>query len=819
MIEEGRRKREILLWAVLVVVVCAAYSNTFATPFLFDDTDSIQENTKIQLRALTWEGLRKAAHGTRPVANLSIALTYYFHEYRVAGYHAGNLLIHLVSGFLLYLLVKATLRVRPGETGDTAGEWVPFCAASVWLLHPVQIQSVTYIIQRMTSMASLFYLLSMLLYVRARRAGNVRAKWALFAGCAASGLLSLGTKEIAATLPFFIFLYEWFFFQDLSADWLKRRGLLAAGVVVLLAAVALAYLGTSPLERIMRGYERYDFTPMERVLTQFRVVVIYLGLLAFPHPGRLNIDHHVVVSRSLVDPASTLLSLGLIAGLVVAGVLLAKRQRLLSFCVLWFFGNLVIESSFIPLELIYEHRTYLPSMLAVVAAAGLVLRCVRPRAAAIAGLCAAALVCAVWTYQRNLAWSDEVTLWRDSVEKSPDMARPNGNLGSALARSGRHTEAMKYIRRALEIEPNLPSANNNMGVSLVVHGKDEEAIAYYRKALERKPDFAVAHSNLGVALASKGETEEAVEHLRTALRLKPDSAEVYNNLALALDLQGKPEEAEECFSAAALLKPDYMKVHANRGVMLDKQGKTAEAVTHFEKALAIEPDQTEVRLRLGVALNKLGRAREALPHFERVLQDDPGNPWARNAMGTALTKMGKLDEAAEEFRKVLRADPRHTEALDNLGVVLTSRGDLDEAVERFREALHVDPDFAEAHDNLGVALDLQGKKDEAMACFRKALEADPGYAEAHYHTGVVLMSLRRPEEAMKQFREALRLNPRNVSAHNNLGVGLASRGRYEEAVSHFSEALRIDPDDVNARENLRRARERMKKAAEAAGRP
>jgi hypothetical protein len=133
--------------------------------------------------------------------------------------------------------------------------------------------------------------------------------------------------------------------------------------LVVLAIVALMYLGTHPVEKILSGYKARDFTPAQRVLTQFRVVIFYITLLIFPHPSRLNLDHDFPISNSLIDPVTTILSIGVIVGLMGLAIYKGKKERLLSFCILWFLANLVIESSVIGLEIIFEHRMYLPFML------------------------------------------------------------------------------------------------------------------------------------------------------------------------------------------------------------------------------------------------------------------------------------------------------------------------------------------------------------------------------------------------------------------------------------------------------------------------
>jgi hypothetical protein len=350
--------RKALLICSLLFLVFFIYSNTLHGPFTLDDQNNIEDNPNVRLTRLTFGGIKGAGLQSpmkgRPLSYISFGLNYYIHRYDVLGYHLVNILIHASAGIFLYLFLQTTMSLPPVRSRYEPYGWLPFVAALIWLIHPLQTQSVTYIVQRMNSMAGMFYVLAFFLYVRARLAEERWQRWALFTGCAVSGVLSLGSKEISATLPFFIFLYEWYFFQDLNWSWLRRRLFLFVVLFTFLATVALVYLGANPVEKVLSGYAARDFTLTQRVLTQFRVVLFYLSLLLFPHPSRLNLDHDFPLSHSLLNPVTTILSMVAIVGLVVLAIYLARRERLLSFCILWFLGNLVIESSVIGLEI---HQT------------------------------------------------------------------------------------------------------------------------------------------------------------------------------------------------------------------------------------------------------------------------------------------------------------------------------------------------------------------------------------------------------------------------------------------------------------------------------
>ncbi len=567
------------LAGLTVFLVFLIYSSNLAGPFVFDDGSNIKNNPAIRLTQLSWSGLKDAASKSplpnRPLAYISFALNYYFHSYHPVGFRLVNILIHMSAGGFLFLFIKTTLGLPALKSRFGNSRWLPYIAVLIWLIHPLHIQSVTYIVQRMNSMASMFYILAMLCYTRARLTQSPTIKWLLAAACLMSGILALGTKETAATLPCFILLYEWFFFQDLSREWLKRHLPFLIGVFILLIGVSLIYLDGHPFERILSQYELRNFTLTQRVVTEFRVVILYLSLLIYPHPNRLNLDYDFPISHSLIDPITTLAALMVIVGLIGIACLLAKKDRLLSFCLLWYFGNLVIESSLIGLEIVFEHRTYLPSMMIILIAVILADRYLRFKVLKIVTIFAIILVFSAWTHERNTLWSNAVSLWSDVVEKSPQKARPHNNLGNALKHQGKIEEAIVHFNKALQINPGYAKAYNNLGTALASQGKTEEAVKHFGIALYINPGYAAAHSNIGVALAGQDELEKAIVHFRAALRLKPDYAKVHSNLGAALVRQGKLQEALEHFHTALRLKPGDVQTYNNLQICLKliKQNK------------------------------------------------------------------------------------------------------------------------------------------------------------------------------------------------------------------------------------------------------
>ncbi|TDJ18914.1 MAG: tetratricopeptide repeat protein [Gammaproteobacteria bacterium] len=565
---------EIHLLAVIVLYVLGfvVYLNSFPVPFVFDDYPNIRDNPSIRLTAIDLEELHVAGFesplGRRPVANISFALNYLAGGYDVKGYHLVNILIHIVNGVLVYFLALILLRknqtlAHRKPASERRLRSAAFFAAAIFIAHPVQIQTVTYIVQRMTSMATMFYLMSLLFYLLGRQRNDRSGRSAYWLAALASWLLALGSKEIAATLPVVILLVEYFLFRDPEKAWpgISRGYLLFA--LAASASVVLFYLGVEPAATIAGQYVDREFTPGERVLTELRVLVFYLSLMLFPYPGRLSLEHTFTISHSLVDPMTTLVAAAVLVALLFTALRLARRHPILSFCLFWFLVTLSIESSFVGLELAFEHRLYLPMFAFALAVAYLFsLTPLRYRAAVttLAGTLVVMLMAGAIV--RNMVWQDRGALWADTVSKNPTSHRARNNLGRVLTEQGKHEQAARQFGAAIGIKPDYAEPHNNLGTLHARAGRFDEAQAHFATAIDLNPQYAQAYNNSGVALLSQGLAYQAAVRLSQAVRLTPGYANAHANLSTALTRLGRPQAACRQLRIALRLDPSVLQGRA-----------------------------------------------------------------------------------------------------------------------------------------------------------------------------------------------------------------------------------------------------------------
>jgi tetratricopeptide (TPR) repeat protein len=660
--EAGGGFQTALALAALCAVGGAAYANTFGVPFVLDDWNNILDNPFIRWTQIDLESVRFTVSNAplaRPVAYLTFALNHWFGGYEVAGYHAVNLAIHLVNAFLVYALAKLTLGRLPllsaqasPPPAPAAVPWLALAAALVFVAHPIQTQSVTYVVQRMNLLCAFFYLSALCAFVRARlSASRSRAAW--FALALLSGALALGSKENAATLPLAAWLYDWFFLRDLRRG--RRAELALLLMVALFAGLFVGRGGTALLDHSARA-----FTLWERLLTQPRIVLLYVSLIALPLPGRLNLAHDVAFSRGLLDPPTTLASIVAIGLALALAVRIARRRRLASFAILWFFLELAIESTIFPIELVFEHRTYLPlvgiCLWLPVALGGLASR--RPRLAA-AATAAVVVALAGMTFVRNATWGSEIRLWSDAAAKSPGLVRAQTNLGVALSRAGRHEEALSAYERALALEPDSAELHYDRVFSLRALGREQEAEGELDLVLHLAPDHAGAHQMKGEAALRRGDLGTAITHLRDALASNNRVAAAHHLLGIALLARGEIDDAAPSLQAAARLDP-----------RLAPASRRAFAAASSSRGLVRLAD---------------GDARGALIDLRAALAADPGDPLAANGLAWILATSSDASlrnppEAVRAAEWAVNARPEDPGLLDTLGAAYAAAGRFKDAI-------------------------------------------------------------------------------------------------------------------------------------------
>ncbi len=617
-----RFRADLLVGLAIVGGALLAYSNTFGVPFLFDDNSSIRDNPTIRNITTAWWPPATGGQTVsgRPFLNITLALNYAVSGTAVWSYHLLNLLIHAAAGCTLFGIVRRTLlRPRLAARFGRDATWLAAAVALLWTLHPLQTESVTYIIQRAESLVSLLYLLTLWCFIRSVEPGAAGGwAWRAWAAC----LLGMAAKEVMVTAPVLIALYDRIFVAGSWREVWARRGRfhLALAATWLL----LAWLVLSTGSRGGTAGFGGEISPGIYALTQVGAVVHYLKLAFWPQP--LVFDYGTVLAGGWGDvwwQALLLLPLG------VASLWAAWRGRAVGYLGFFFFAVLAPSSSFVPVvtQTMNEHRVYL-ALAAVVTLAVVGLYAAWGRKSlGVFAVVAVALGAA--TVQRNHAYRTELALWEDTVVKRPANIRALAALAAIHQEAGRLEEARTLLLEAVRLAPASVEMRNNLGNAWMKAGNWAEATRWFEQALVLQPAEPYVLNNLGNALLQNGRTAEAIPRFEAALRVKPDFAEPRFNLANALAQTGRPAEALTHYEVYVRKNPDDSEARSNYAATLQMTRRFDEAVTQLEYAVKLSPSDSELQNNLGAALAQAGRPAEALKHFAEAVRLRPGFTEAR----------------------------------------------------------------------------------------------------------------------------------------------------------------------------------------------
>ncbi len=603
-------RKKALLFAVAIALLAGTawivYGRAVEAPFIYDDSAGVTGNESI--RSL-WPLVGDAAqHGPlnprkdittsgRPLVNFSLAVNYHFGQLNPAGYHLFNLIVHVLSAILLMVIVQRTLCLDyfAGRFDRVSGP-LAFAVALLWMVHPLQTETVVYVTQRTELMVGFFYLATLYLSLRYWTASTsaVRATWAALA--AMSCLAGMACKEVMVTAPVVVLLYERTLVAGSLRRALRRSWPLYLGLA--LGWVLLFLLNRTGPRSTTAGFD-LGVPAFTWWLSQSKALWTYLKLCFWPWP--LLIHYQADYLNTLGEAWPWIVSTAL---LVIFTIVLLWRRHAVGLVSAWV---LIILSPtlVVPIvtEFVAERRMYLPlAALATLVVVGgfwlaqhveLLLRSVEtqrkpgrawPEVLAAAGGISLAVILGLVSVHRLGAYRDELTLWQDDVIHQPNDPIAHYNLGEELDREGRTAEAVEQYLNALRLKPDYPDAYNNLGRTYASAGRWPEAIEQYQQALRYMPSHADAHNNLGNALSNTGRMLEAVEHFQQALRLKPGYAAAHYNFGIALARLGRTQEAIEQYQEAIKLNPGLTQAHFNLALVLAQVDRSSEAIVAAQAA-------------------------------------------------------------------------------------------------------------------------------------------------------------------------------------------------------------------------------------------
>jgi tetratricopeptide (TPR) repeat protein len=666
--------------ALIVLAGVLVYWNSLGNPFIFDDRPTIVANPQLH----EWWNLPQvfaAEQGSpvagRPLVTWTFAINYAIGGLDPAGFHLGNIAIHIGCALLIFGLVRRTL-LRPGLSSRFAGREadIAFAAALLWVIHPLNTEVVDYTSQRTEGLMALFYLLTIYACVRALEPARA-GLWQMSAVvCSALGM---ACKEPMATVPLMVVLYDRVFaFDSLAAAW-RTRWRLYAGLAATWGVLAILYW-SGPRE-MSGGFGSTQVSWWTYLLNQTVVVSHYLRLAVWPSGLAVGYGWTPPVTLQDVWPYAVWLS-----ALFVATLVALWRVPRAGWLGAWFFVTLAPASSFLPIaaEVGAERRMYLPLMgLAVLAVIGSVAawdrvfrvpeagpaRARRLRVAAAAVLLAVSVPLAAATVARNGDYASEDTLARTMLASWPSGFAHHA-VGVQLAASGAHEQALAHLQAAVDT---YPPARYDLGLELFRQGRFDDAVRELRRFVQEEPRLAVtgsAHATMGRALATLGRPSEAIAEFRLALAAPKPDLTAHGRLADLLFQQQAYDDAIKEYRAFLESYPNDQGALGGLGVALIVSGRADEAIAAFRRAVTIDPENGLARENLARALLDRGDVAGGAVEAERAAALRANSPAAHDLLGRAFAAQRRVPEARREFERALALDPNFADAREHLRALL-----------------------------------------------------------------------------------------------------------------------------------------------------
>ncbi len=725
-----------LLCVILIVSTTAAYWQVHSFDFInYDDPVYVTENPRV-LEGLTWANIKwsfDSIYGSNwfPLTWLSLMLDRQLFGVNPGAFHLVNVALHIAGTILLFVLLARC----------TGGMWPSFFVAAAFALHPFHVESVAWITERKDVLSTVFWMLTMLAYVRYSQRPTI-GRYILVPVMLALGLMA---KPMLVTLPFVLLLFDYW---PLGRLRLRRADADVAGKG---KSVMWLLLEKAPLFALAVVSCVVTLIAQSRTVSTFRVfslsdritnaTVAYATYIAktfwpaglaifYPHP------HGAIPVWQVAVSAAALLVISVV-------VFMFRRKRYLVTGWLWYLGTLVPVIGLVQVgaQAMADRYTYVPlAGLFVMVAWGLKDIAAEKRylkRAAVAGGLAVCAALTVLTFGQVGYWRNTITLFQHTLDVTAD----------------------NYV------------AHNNLGIALAEKDDLAAAMTHFEATLKIKPDDTDAHFNLAKALAKKDRVEEAMKHYEAVLRIRPGDADTYGDLASLQAEQGRFEQAVAVYRKALSLNADDGRLHSGLGLALLRAGRLDEAIAELKSAVELKPDSTTY-CNLGMAVSLTGELDKAMEYYKKAIRLDPKNAEAYYNLGNAYLARGKLREATVEYGRAIEIRNDYVKAHGNLAVALAQQGKLDEAIKNFEKAAELEPNSPDAHFNLAGTLLEKGDTGRAVEHLRKVVELVPQDVGTRCMLAELLLQQDKIEQAISEYREALKLNPNYPRAQAGLNRAL-----------------------------------------------
>lgn len=699
--------------SLLTLITAIAYYPSLHYNFQFDDIANIQKHFYIrhhQFKNLIFSGSRWISYWLN-------ALHYSIGKFDPFSFRVGNLIIHSINGILLFFVVLfALLHSNCGQFFKKNALAIATATSMLFLLHPVQTQTVSYVIQgQLEGLACMFILAMALTFLHFCYNPSPIKRGFLITLLFVLAIISCGTKEIAFISPFLIMLIDWFFVAHGSFRSFKQRLWLHGTLFLLVSSIYVYFLKPSFFTDIL-GFKMIINNNIGNIITekpsdtikasiffisQFKVILHYIWIFIWPF--NISVEYDWVLVRNFFSPDCFFPFLLLLTiGYAVMKLLSKKPTSVLGFGALWFFMCLAPRSSIIPSpELLVDYKTYTASIGWLLILSCAMVACIefltkkyatqapllQKNYSSLLLICLLTVPLGFATQIRNLVWSEGTLFWMNVIKNAPRKARAYNNYGVELSQN---------------------------------YQRYEEAIPYFKKAAQMDRFYPDPLNNLAVCYSHLNQTDNAIEALEQGLRINRFYPEGYNNLATLYLQQKKYDQARQQLETALKLRPHYGKAYFNLGRIHLEKNEDELALECFKKACTIADLDNEFGYRI----------------------------YAQTAL-----RLEKYDEAIWGFKKTFECAPNDIESVFCIGNCYYLSKRYQESVNFYKQFLAYRPDDLRAWYNLGEAHLMQEDIKAAFDCFKRVEPQSEHMPQVRIRLANCYAKMNQPEVAYKELKD------------------------------------------------------------------
>ncbi len=666
---------------VLIILTVAVYWNGLHGEFVFDDQQIVMQNAQM-LNIHSFSDVLHFGLGWRQLLFFTYGLNYYLSGLNTFSYHVLNLLIHVINVLLVYFIV-----FEMSGRGPTRSRYAAFTGAAVFSVHGLMSSAVDYIAGRSSVLCGLFYFLAVLLFLRAiddEAKPSRRISYLVLT--AVSGVLAWQAKQEALTLPALLAAIFW-----LRSRKRDLRYVAALAVLPLILAATMWKTLQALFSQVMdnrilvnAGFDTVLKPPVYFWTYLTAEVEYYLPRFVFP--SGLNADPNILPVNHWYSP-ELIISLLILSALAWLILRPSQSEPLLSAGVAALLISPLTAYVAIPLaDVVLEHRAYIPGLAIGFLFAAFFRWLIRDYPGArIVAPAVVVIVFAAMTIERNPVFANNVALWQDAVQKSPNKSRAHFNLGAAYQNA---------------------------------HFPPAEAIQEYQAALALKPDIHAAYSNMAAMQIDNGQFGEGEKTLVKLTQIAPEYTEGFINLSVLYLRMRQTDKAIAAADRALKINSESFAAHYNKAEALTQKGDFKAAVPEYEKSVYLRPDINTFRMTLGAAYVRAGDYYSAEETFRNLLKTELAAEAYRN-LGNMYTAQDKLNQAVDCLKQAIQIRSNYPDAHHDLGVAYMSLRETDPAIEEFKATLSEVPDYGPAVLNLSLAYQTKGDSTAA----RQVLES------------------------------------------------------------------------------------------------